>query len=242
MNGGSRMRLVSVRVAVAIVGGLLFASRALATPIAAGTTVVPSSIGNPSGVTVVFDSGLIPFSFGAPGLVAGVEFDEFVVDDPFPTHLYSCGASCLDFALVVEPLFGPPGATTTLTSATLGAFGGDSSTTMDADYITGGFAPTSASRGPGGGSVAFQFVPGGAIGTMSAGLVLRTDLTTWNGVFGAGFTMHEVFPEHDPFDVRGVDLVSTPEPTSLVLMGSGALIGVLRRRRAAESDAIANIV
>ncbi|HKW00295.1 MAG TPA: PEP-CTERM sorting domain-containing protein [Vicinamibacterales bacterium] len=235
------MRRVCQRVfAIVLLAGLvLVAAPANAAPILPGNTgVVPTGYLDPNnGNNLNFLAIVGPqqFTFGGPFLEVTVEYTLFVVRDPFNPGLYGCGTNCVDFGVDVTVVSGPPAGVAVLNSISLGGFGG-ANALIDVGYISNNFspfAPTSADRAANGGVVTFNFAggvppPGQDVKPLS----LRTDLTDWNGVLGVGFTATVTIPGHDPFHTNGVTIVSTPEPTSIVLLGSGALVALRRRKRA----------
>ena len=173
-------------------------------------------------------------TFGGPGLQVTVEYTLFVVRDPFNPGLFACGTNCVDFGLDATVISGPAGATTFLNSISMGGFGGNNAS-IDVGFISNNFspfAPTTADRSLNGGNVTFNFVPGVPPPNNDAKpLSLRTDLTDWIGTMGIGFSATVVFPGAGTFHPSGLAVVSTPEPSSILLLGSGALVALRRRKR-----------
>lgn len=208
-----------------------------AAPILPGQTgVVPTGYLDPNnGNNLVFLGIFGPqlFTFGGPGLQVTVEYTLFVVRDPFSPGLFGCGTNCVDFGVDATIVSGPAGATTLLNSISMGGFGGNNAL-MDVGFISNNFspfAPTTADRSPGGGNVTFNFAGGIPPFNDAKPLSLRTDLTGWVGTMAIGFNATVVFPGVAPFHPGGQALVSTPEPSSILLLGSGALVALRRRKR-----------
>src|SRR5262249_51085469 len=148
--------------------------------------------------------------------------EAYVAFDPFSPHIYGCGGNCVDLALDLQLLSGPAGAITTLNSVAIGGFGG-ANASIDVDHIvdnSSALVPSSANRSasPGSGVIAFNFAGGIPVGGASKTLVLRTDLTSWNGTMNIGFMSTEAFT-NNTFNPGGIVTVSTPEPSSIVLLG-----------------------
>lgn len=208
----------------------------LSTPILPGDTgIPPTGYNDPGGSTFLLAYGPQLFTFGGPGIQVTVEFEAFVVREPFTSHLYACGDNCLDFAVNATLVSGPLGATTTLNSISLGGFGG-AGASMDVGYITGPFdiPPSTANRSPspGSGIVTFNFAGNGIpVGDEARALVVRTDLTNWNGLLFIGFNATVTFPTAGTFHPAGTAAVATPEPSSMLLLGSGALLALRRKKR-----------
>jgi len=239
------MRTCQRLVRTALLAGLVFlaAAPANAASILPGNTgVVPTGYLDPNnGGNLNFLGIFGPqlFTFGGPGLQVTVEYTLFVVRDPFNPGLYPCGLNCVDFGVDATVVSGPVGATTRLNSISMGGFGGNSAL-IDVGFISNNFspyAPTTADRSANGGIVTFHFTdgvpPGVPPGNDAKPLSLRTDLTNWNGFMTLGFNATVVYPGLDPFHPAGLTLVSTPEPSSILLLGSGAfaLIALRRKKR-----------
>ena len=129
----------------------------------------------------------------------------------------------------------PFGATTTLNAISIGGFGG-AGASMDVGYImdlSSALAPSTADRspGPGSGVITFDFAGGIPTGSDVKTLVVRTDLTNWDGLAGIGFNVNETFPGHDPVRVSGIAQIATPEPSSILLLGTGALLALRLKKR-----------
>ncbi|HUL75060.1 MAG TPA: PEP-CTERM sorting domain-containing protein [Vicinamibacterales bacterium] len=234
----ARMR-PAVRTALLLSGLTAFAvTPAYATPIFPGDTgIIPTVYpgGGPE-PPILFDSGAQSFVFGPPGLQVFVNFQVVALLDPLAPHLYPCGGTCLDFALDVELSGGPAGATTTLTSVGLGGFGG-ANASIDVGYVNEyvtGVAPSGVNRSvsPNSGGITFTFSSGIPVGGVTETMLLRTDLTSWNGTINVGFGAREAFPMGPVFTPSGIASVAAPEPGSLVLLSSGALLAFRRRIRA----------
>jgi hypothetical protein len=197
--------------------------------------VVPSVLPNPGNPPLIFDSGQQFFTFGPAGLQVTVAYEAYVALDPFSPHLYPCGGNCIDFALDVELVSGPAGAITTLNSVAIGGFGG-ANAAIDVDYLfdaSSALVPSTANRSasPGSGLITFNYAGFNVPLEDSKTLVLRTDLTSWNGGLGLTFMTTVAFPAVT-FNPGGTVVVSTPEPSSILLLGTGALFVLLRRKRA----------
>jgi hypothetical protein len=222
-----------------LLAGLVFvaATPANATPILPGNTgVVPTGYVDPnngSNLTLLGVFGPQLFTFGGPGLQVTVEYTLFVVRDPFNPGLFPCGTNCVDFGVDATIVSGPVGATTLLNSISMGGFGGNNAL-MDVGFISNNFspfAPTTADRSANGGAVTFNFAGGIPPFNDAKPLSLRTDLTNWIGTMGIGFSATVVFPGIAPFHPSGQVVVSTPEPSSILLLGSGALVALRRKKR-----------
>ena len=220
-----------------LLAGLTFVvTPAYATPINAGDTgTAPTAYPNPGGATLLFDSGYQLFTFGAPGLEVTVFYDLHVALDPLSPHLYSCSANCVDFALDAGIVSEPAGSTTTLNSISLGGFGG-SGAQIDVGYLMDASpvgAPSTVDRSPNpnSGVITFHYGTGIPVSFDTKTLLLRTDLTNWGGTFSIGFNTTEVIPGHDPFHESGIATI-TPEPSSMLLLGSGLLLASRRKKRA----------
>jgi len=201
------------------------------------TGVVPTGYLDPNnGNNLVFLGIFGPqlLTFGGPGLQVTVEYTLFVVRDPFNPGLFACGTNCVDFGVDATLVSGPAGATTLLNSISLGGFGGNTAS-IDVGFISNNFspfAPTTADRTQTGGIVTFNFAPGIPPPNNDAKpLSLRTDLTDWIGTMGVGFNATVVFPGVGTFHPNGLALVSAPEPSSILLLGTGALVALRRRKR-----------
>jgi len=211
---------------------LITATPAYATSILPGGTAVPSVLSNPGNVPLIFDSGHQFFTFGPAGLQVTVGYEAYVAFDPFTPHLFGCGGNCVDVALDVSLISGPSGAITTLDSVAIGGFGG-ANASIDVDYLfdnSSASVPSTANRSPSPGSGLITFLYAGGLSNDSKTLVLRTDLTHWNGAMGITFNATEVFPSRT-FNPSGTVLISTPEPSSILLLGSGALLVLLQKKR-----------
>jgi len=222
-----------------LLAGLVFvaATPANAASILPGNTgVVPTGYFDPNNGNNLDFLGIFGprlFTFGAPGVQVTVEYTLFVVRDPFGPALYACGVNCVDFGVDVTVVSGPAGATTVLNSISMGGFGG-SNALMDVGFISNNFspfAPTTVDRAANGGIVTFNFAGGIPPGNDAKPLSLRTDLTGWIGTMGIGFNATVVFPGLAPFHPSGLTVVSTPEPSSILLLGSGALVALRRKKR-----------
>jgi hypothetical protein len=212
---------------------LLLATPAYATPINPGdTSIAPTAYTNPGGVTILYDSGYQLFTFGAPGLQVTVFYDFLVARDPLSPPLYACGSNCVDFALDAGVVSGPVGKTTTLNSIFLEGFGG-SAASIDVGYLTDASlvgAPSGADRSPNpdSGTITFDYAAGIPVSFNTKTLVLRTNLTDWNGTAAVGFNATVAYPLNYESGVATI----TPEPASVVLLGSGLLLALRRKKRA----------
>ena len=221
---------------------LLYAAPARSTPLLPGDIgIVPTALGPVASIgtpTVVFDSGQLSFSFGPAGQQVSVKFGETIIRDPF-APLFGCGANCLDFVLEAQLTGGPAGATTLLTSVSMNTFG---TSAVDVGWLQvlnhpTWVAPTAADRGPLGDVVSFDFAPGIPIGAgfdTSHVLVIRTDRTSFSPQDFVGFSATESFASGLTLTPSGLFSVQTqpvPEPSSMMLVAGGAVIGALRKRR-----------
>jgi hypothetical protein len=170
-----------------------------------------------------------------------VRFGESIIRDPF-TPLFACGANCLDFVLQTQLVSGPAGATTLLTSISMNTFG---TSAVDVGWLLDSptyHAPSGVDRGPLGDVVSFDFSPGiptGAGIDTSQVLLIRTDRTSFSPQNFVGFAATETFPGAPPVTETVLYSVQTqpvPEPSSVMLVAGGALLGALRRRRPATRN------
>ncbi len=221
---------------------LVHAAPASSTPLLPGDTgVAPTSMGPlpslpPS--AFVFDTSPTTLTFGTAGNQVTVRFGETILRDPF-TPLFACGANCLDFVLQTQLVSGPAGATTLLDSISLNTFGGsavDVGWLLDhATYVI----PSGADRSLSGDVVTFDFSPGIPVGSSldtSQVLLIRTDRTSFSPQDLVGFSATVSVPGVPPSTQSGSYLVQTqpvPEPSSVMLVAGGALLGALIKRRRA---------
>ena len=218
---------------------LLYAAPARSTPLLPGDTgKVPTALGPSSSIgsaTFLFDFGPQLFTFGLVGQQVTVRFGEAIMKDPF-APLFACGADCLDFLLQAQLVSGPAGATTLLTSISMNTFGVSA---VDVGWLLDHptyAAPTGADRGPLGDVVSFDFAPGIPVGAgldTSQVLVIRTDRTSFSPQDFVGFAATETFPSGltvTPSGLFSVQAQPVPEPSSMMLLASGAVIGAIRKR------------
>jgi len=208
------------------------------------TGTVPTFLGPFSSVppvTFLFDSGVTTVTFGPAGSQVTVRFGEDIIKDPF-APLFSCGADCLDFVLQTQMVSGPAGATVVLNSISMNTFG---TSAVDVGWLldTATYhAPSGVDRGPLGDVVTFDFSPGiptGASVDTSQILVIRTDRTSFSPQNFVGFSATITFADGStatPSVLYSVQTEPVPEPSTMMLVAGGALLGALgRRRRAARN-------
>jgi hypothetical protein len=218
----------------------LNAAPADASSLPLGGTVVPTALGPVPSIppsSFLFDTGRTFVTFGPPGSQVTVAFGETILRDPL-TPLFACGANCLDFVLQTQLVSGPAG--TLLSSISMNTFG---TSAVDVDWFldqASYIIPSAADRGLLGDVVSFDFSPGIATGggtDTSQILLIRTDRTSFSPQNFVGFSATETIPGAPPTTVSVLYSVQTvPEPSSLMLVAGGAMLGALaRRRRAARA-------
>jgi hypothetical protein len=188
---------------------------AMATPITTGATVTPSSIASIPGT---LDS-LYP---AMSGTFAGSTFTATYTDSVYKGNMF--GANDLSFVISVKNLSGDAieSISTGMLSGSFGPF------SLDVDYLTdGAVAPTSVSDT--GTSLHFSLVPSDlAPGQTSDTLVIETSATL---ATVGGLSAQDTLAGNGS---GYVPTAATPEPGSLMLLGTGLFGGaatLLRRRR-----------
>jgi hypothetical protein len=213
-------KLTSKWIYLTLVFALALATPAMAnTTLVAGGTVTPPDSFTLAG-TVVADTGVVSYT-GIGGQLSGVA-QTVVLSDP--GNVFCAG--CLDFAFAV---FSNSSATTDIERISSGGFAGflvDAGVATVACGLGPNVSPINADRSGDGSVVGYNFSPSGQVlpGDCSAILIIETNAVA----FTVG-TLQVI--DSDVARITSFT-ATTPEPGSLLLLGSGILSlgGLLRRR------------
>lgn len=214
------MKFSWVKGTLALAAVTFFVGPAMADSLAAGGSVVPTSLSAlPSGLTLLASNGGPGYTLtGAGGTASGTA----------TAWVYMTSGGTLDFAYQVTNNASSTDFVDTLSMASFAGF------TTDVDYVNtpGDNAPSTATRSTGSGSVVnFDFFPNDIVaGDTSDVLLIETNATTFNpgtlSLIDSGVATVAAFGPATP---------AMPEPGSLLMIGSG-LLGLMafrRRQRAA---------
>ena len=215
-------KLTSKWIYLTLVFALALATPAMAnTTLVAGGTVTPPDSLTLAG-TIVADTGVVSYT-GIGGELSG-QAETIVLSDA--GNVFCTG--CLDFAFAV---FSSSTATTDIERISSGGFAGflvDAGVATVACGLGPNVSPVSADRSGDGSVVGFNFSSNNQVvaGDCSAILIIETNATS----FAAG-TLQVI--DNDVARITSfAPTAATPEPASLLLLGSGILSfgGLLRRR------------
>ena len=185
--------------------------------LAPGSTAAPDIFSNSSGFTLLATTGAVNLNPQA-GVSFNATYQENVVRDV--NNVFCIG--CLDF-LILVPNAGPGTIERIFTSSFTGF-----STDVGYNSTSGGVAPSTVDRGANGSVIGFNFpLPGAAIGTGQGSAILVIETNATNFTTGAVSVQDGVTAAGTGYAPSAI-----PEPTSMILLGTGIIVVVGWRKMA----------